>query len=189
MRLLTYYLSLSLSLFSTVMNGINIASWSKLSQVKLNSGETAYQYVVNKLQSQIPEALELSTDMPSIDEAKGVMLNRLSADVRKLEEAVALFTELLADDTNENKDKDSPTVGMKNLTSQLEESKKLYSKAKERFELAQKDFVQCCAYYGESSPPMEPEPFFGELIALCKSLQAATAVAGTKQRRKAVAPK
>ncbi len=108
------------------MNGINIASWSKLSQVKLNSGETAYQYVVNKLLGQIPEALELNHDMPSIDEAKSVMLNRLSADVRKLEEAVHLLAELLSDDTKDNQDKDSPSISMKNLTSHLEEMKKLH---------------------------------------------------------------
>jgi hypothetical protein len=172
------------------MNGINIASWSKLSQVKLNNGETAYQYVINKIQNLIPEALELSHDMPSLDEAKGVMLNRLSADVRKLEEAVGLLSELLTDDTSDNKDKEVPSIAMKNLTTHLEELKKMHQLSKERFELAQKDFIQCCAYYGESSPPTEPEALFGELSALCKSLQVAAATAaGTKQRRKALTSK
>lgn len=179
---------------STTMAGITLSSWAKLSQVKLNSGETAQQYIVNKLLSHIPEALELSNDMPSIDEARTVFINRLGMDVKKLEETLALLQEVQEHD---KKHKENPSkldfdekileASLQHLEQHLEHVKKLCQTAKERFELAQKDFVQLVAYFGDTSPPAEPDSFFGELSSLCKSLQAATASASTKQRRKAVA--
>lgn len=178
------------------MNGISISSWAKLSQVKLNSGETAQQYIVNKLLSHIPESLELSNDMPSIDEAKSVFLNRLSADVKKLEETVALLQEIMEHDKKEKELKEKAETdekvldaALKNLEKHLDQVKKLHTTAKERFELAQKDFLQLVTYFGETSPPAEPDTFFGELSTICKGLQAAAASANTKQRRKAVGAK
>lgn len=176
------------------MAGISISSWGKLSQVKLNSGETAQQYIVNKLLSHIPEALELSNDMPSLDEARTVMMNRLAIDVKKLEETVALLQELHSHDLKqkeeaakaESDDHKVFETALNNLNQLLEQIKKLTNSAKEKFELAQKDFTQLVAYFGETSPPVEPETFFGELSTICKNLQAAASSASTKQRRKAV---
>lgn len=174
------------------MTGISISSWGKLSQVKLNSGETAQQYIVNKLMSHIPEALELANDMPSIDEARTVQMTRLGIDVKKLEETLTLLQEVQDQDKKQKEniakcdiDEKVIDLSLKNLEQHLEQVKKLHLTAKERFELAQKDFVQLVAYFGEASPPIEPEAFFGELSTLCKGLQTATA-ASTKQRRKAV---
>lgn len=53
------------------MTGIKLSSLSELSRTKTNSGDTADLYVVSKIQTHFPEVLEVATDMPSIEEARG----------------------------------------------------------------------------------------------------------------------
>ena len=165
-------------------------------------------YVFSKITANIPEALDISNDFPSIDDAKNAILPRMTADLKKLEECVEILKELIADETAgaraaeaaaAGSDEKTPTeispaattaVGSSkakvNLEKYLSEQRKLFEKAKKLLEQAQKEYIQLCTYFGETYPPMEPELFFGELSALCKATQAYLASNAGNKRRKAV---
>lgn len=152
--------------------------------MKLNSGETAQQYIVKKLVQHVPESLDFQNDIPSVDEAKGVLVPRLSADLKKLNECLLTIEELLAD---EQKGTDSIDHG-KTLTNLQEchaELKKIVSRAEESFKSATQEFEKLCVYFGETIPPTTPELFFGELSQFQKSIQTISAAVGGKQKRKA----
>ena len=53
------------------------------------------QYVVNKVLQHFPDALKVASDMPSIEAAKAVLFPRLVADLRKLEEGIAMMKSLI----------------------------------------------------------------------------------------------
>jgi hypothetical protein len=177
---------------SAQLQGFGLLQWSKFAQMKCNSGETAQTYIVHKLIQRIPEALMLGQDMPSIEEAKGVLLPRLAANVKKLEETVALLQELLAAEQekisklDEGTNAENNKLAEKNLQFALAETLKSTQDAQARHNQALADFVQLVQYFGEQSPPVEAEQFFGELSALCKSLATAVAVASNKSRRRAL---
>lgn len=177
---------------SAQLQGFGLLQWSKFALMKCNSGETAQTYIVHKLIQRIPEALMLGQDMPSIEEAKGVLLPRLAANVKKLEETVALLQELLAAEQekisklDEGTNAENNKFAEKNLQFALAETLKSTQDAQARHNQALTDFVQLAQYFGEQSPPVEAEQFFGELSALCKSLAAAVAVASNKSRRRAL---
>lgn len=156
-----------------------------MAQVKLNSGETAQQYIVKKLVQHVPESLDFQNDIPSVDEAKGVLVPRLSADLKKLNECLLTIEELLAD---EQKVCDSIDNGnaMNNLQEHHVEMKKIFSRAEDSFKSATVEFEKLCVYFGETVPPTTPELFFGELSQFHKSIQTISAAVGGKQRRKAV---
>lgn len=171
--------------------GTPIVSWKKLAQVKLNSGETAQQYIVKKLLQHVPESLELQSDMPSIDEAKSVLIPRLNADLKKLQECLVTIEELLKDENDENSKQQEKDINnltsktIKNLSEFQQELKKIYIRAEESFKAGTEEFASVCNYFGETVPPATPETFFGELSQLCKSLQNITVACGGKQRKKA----
>lgn len=77
------------------VTGIKLESLAKITQTKGNSGETAEQYVVNKVLQHFPDALKVHTDMPSIEAAKGVIFPRMVADLRKLEEGISMMKNLI----------------------------------------------------------------------------------------------
>lgn len=164
------------------LQGFGLLQWSKLAQVKCNSGETATTYLVAKLLQRIPESLNLAQDLPTVDEARGVLLGRLAANVKKLDETVALLQELLAAEGNA-----AATVAAKNLTQALHETQRWAQDASTRHSQALGDFVALVAFFGETSPPVEAEQFFGEVSALCKAIAAAVATASSKTRRRALA--
>lgn len=162
--------------------GFGLLQWSKLAQVKCNSGETATTYLVAKLLQRIPESLNLAQDLPTVDEARGVLLGRLAANVKKLDETVALLRELLAAEGAA-----AATVAAKNLSQALHETQRWAQDAGARHSAALGDFVALVAFFGETSPPVEAEQFFGEVSALCKAIAAAVAAASSKTRRRALA--
>jgi hypothetical protein len=77
------------------MNGIKLESLSKLTQTKSNSGETVEQYVVGKIAKHFPDALKVQADMPTIEEARQVLIPRMVADLKKLEEGIATMKALV----------------------------------------------------------------------------------------------
>lgn len=160
-------------------SGFPLSQWSKMAQVKCNSGETATQYLVTKLLQRIPESLELSSDLPSVDEARGVLLARLAANVKKLEESVATLLDLQKEENN--------TQASTNIVAALAEVQRYCQDAGTRHSQALTDFIQMCQLFGETCPPMDAESFFGELSALCKALGVAVAAAGNKSKRKLLA--
>ena len=81
------------------MVGIKLESLTKITQTKTNSGDTAEQYVVNKISKHFPDALKVSADMPTIEAARGVVFPQLVAALRKLEEGIAMMKALIEYDT------------------------------------------------------------------------------------------
>ena len=81
------------------MIGIKLESLTKITQTKTNSGDTAEQYVVNKISKHFPDALKVSADMPTIEAARGVVFPQLVAALRKLEEGIAMMKALIEYDT------------------------------------------------------------------------------------------
>ncbi|KAJ1430419.1 hypothetical protein B484DRAFT_448924 [Ochromonadaceae sp. CCMP2298] len=77
------------------MTGIKLASLEKVQQSKVNSGETVLQYVVGKIAIKMPEALQVGTDMPSLEEARLVLFPRMAADLRKLGEGVDTMKKII----------------------------------------------------------------------------------------------
>lgn len=295
---------------SSPLLGFSLTSWSKFSQVKVNSGDTFQQYLINKLLSHIPECLEVANDMPSISEARSILLPRLISDMKKLEENVIILRDLVAheknrasvenrksviksvpreesktekkidgpptdstkvedsistenmndsknklasffakkigvpppskppvvDDDLQNKPKTeeakesisdskaklasflnkkmgvppasentesqvtikkpsikrrssvggSAHIALVNLSSSFETLNSLFISAKSKLDVAQKEFLTLCQYFGEESPPMDPEKFFAEMNALCKALQDAITIGNNIKRRKAL---
>ncbi len=64
-------LSKNSKLSSGAMAGLKLSSLSELGRTKCNSGDTADQYVVGKILAHFPEVLEVTSDMPTLEEAKG----------------------------------------------------------------------------------------------------------------------
>lgn len=179
-----------------------------MGQVKLNSGETAQNYVFMKLFGRVPESMEISNDMPSIEEAKSINLPRMNADLKKLEECVSILQELIDDEKNSPskspiqkpseepadlppppdspKSVDQASKALTNLTKFITEVGKYLDEAKAKLTSAVKEYSDMCQYYGETYPPMEPEIFFGEVITLIKTIQTFVTNAQGKHRRKAV---
>jgi hypothetical protein len=168
--------------------GFSISSWKKFSQVKLNSGETAQNYVLNKLVLHVPEAVGISSDMPSAEEAKNVNLNRMSVELKKLDECITAVQEFLDDEKSKQTTTGGvePTKAFTNLTKYHQELVKYVEDAKKLLTVAIKDFTEVCQYFGENSPPMEPEGFFTEIISLLRTVQTVVTTSQTKSRRKAV---
>jgi vacuolar-type H+-ATPase subunit I/STV1 len=198
---------------SHLLQGISLSSCKKLSQIKLNSGENAQHYVLSKLLARVPESLELVQDLPTIEEARTINLPRLLADLKKLEECLTILQELIVDEKEATKTKETNKAALTEQEVKSETAKpieeegnkaintllkyqseisKYYETAKIRLTSGISDFNEVCRYYGEatgegeSTFTIDPEQFFGEIIGLMKAIQQVTSSASGKHRRKAL---
>jgi hypothetical protein len=189
-------------------SGFQLPSWRKLSHTKTNSGETIEQYIVKKLLSVAPEALQLQGDFPSLDEGRQVQLVRLKNDLKKLSESITLLEELLSIEESA-----SPEGAVaEKLKKHISEMSRMRDRAKESVTAAESDFHELCRYFGYTSAvnnnaststgptstttsastvievTIEPEAFFVEIKDLCRSLSEAAQIAQnqSKGRRKAI---
>lgn len=158
---------------------------------------------MNKLLQTVPEALQLSSDFPTLEEGKQVMLNRLKLEVKKQEEALTLLQDIL------DKEEDKASTCCTNVQKHFELITRLHNKAKKQLDMAVRDFTDLCIYYGyvntsntaaasgeaasEGAPAaaptvsIDPEVFFVEIKDLCRSLQEAVQMAANhRARRKAI---
>lgn len=196
------------------VTGIKLESLSKITQTKSNSGETAEQYVVNKVLQHFPDALKVHTDMPSIEAAKGVIFPRMVAELRKLEEGISMMKSLIEFDTAQAKlkpadastseigeeskpaegeaadgtvAKASPPEEKTQIHACLARGEAIFAKASKQLHDAQRDFAELCTYLGEDVSG-DPERIFGQIITFVKGIQAATVLAEGKAKKKAAPP-
>ena len=136
----------------------------------------------------VPESLDLMHDMPTIEEARGINLARLHADLRKLEECLQCLNELTEEERGQaGESPTTPRPVLLHFEKYRSEIGVLFEESSKFLSEATRDFQSVCQYYGEASPPMDPELFFGEASSLAKSVQSALASL-SKHRRRAVAP-
>ena len=144
---------------------------------------------MNKLLATVPEALQLASDFPTLEEARQVMLMRLKGEVRKQEEALVALQDLL-------QDTDTSSATKANLTKHYDLVSRLHAKAKKQVDMAVNDFHELCIYFGYTSTAgngqggevtIDPEVFFVEIKDLSRSLaETAQSVQSHKTRRKAI---
>ncbi len=144
------------------MNGFKLSSLPKLTAMKTNSGETLQQYIVNKLFEQMPEALSLSADMPSLAEARLVLFTRLSTDLKKMQSGKHVLVRLQA---------------------LVSESTRYFDKASAKLTEALSDFKELVDYFGEDPSTAVPDTLFSLLINFIRSVESAASVADEKARR------
>lgn len=155
--------------------GFKISALAKLNQIKTASGDTLDQYVVTALFANVPEALSLRADMPSIDEARNVVFTRLNSDLHKMEEGLELMRKLLDDEENaEAKDR---------ISNYLAELSKYCSKSKEKLDEALQDFRELCVFFGEDPNTSQPEVIFGSLSTFIRAVEAAETKERDRERR------
>jgi hypothetical protein len=204
-RCVPILISTHLTSYREKLNGIKLESLAKITQTKTNSGETAEQYVVNKIAQHFPDALKVAADMPSIDAAKAVVFPRMVADLKKLEEGITMMRQLVELDSaaatksapseSEGATADAGTAGAEEkkpvedksqVGMYLQRSEAVFAKASKVLSEAQRDFAELCVYLGEE-PPGEPEKIFGQIVQFVRGIQAAAAAAELKLKKKAVA--
>ena len=114
----------------------------------------------------VPEALDLTHDMPSITEARNVSLKQLSSDVMHLKEGMDLTRELLESD---NKDDVVEEEGfdheerMKVITKMFEQLSRAHTLSSEATKDAETDFAELCTYFGEKPEDTSPQQILGIL--------------------------
>eukprot|EP01038_Epipyxis_sp_PR26KG_P006412 gene6412-8826_t len=185
---------------SSPLIGIKLSSLNKINQTKTNSGDPADVYVVQKILQHFPEALDLSADMPTAEEAKGIILSRMINDMKKLEDGIGLMKELI-DKNNDSTGNSGASTGGTTVTcggagtgmSELgnlhlikcyEESIKQYTQASKSLQESLHDFKDLCCYFGDDDI-IDAETFFGYIVGFIKTISAATIIAISKAKRKA----
>eukprot|EP01034_Spumella_vulgaris_P022019 gene22019-28113_t len=76
------------------LTSVKLSSLSELGRTKTNSNMTADMYVVSRILVHVPEVLDVAMDMPSVDDARAVIFNRLQPELKKVEEGVAIMRQL-----------------------------------------------------------------------------------------------
>ncbi len=137
------------------------------------------QYVISKLVVHNPEALEVLTDMPSIEEGRCVAFARLNADLKKLEEGNELMRSILSSPPEEG------PAALRNIASHLGNTQKLCDRASKDLAEAQKEYKDLCIYFGEETlSTMDPEALFGQITSFARAVQAAQMIAVAKAKRR-----
>lgn len=186
------------------LTSLKLSSLSELARTKTNSNMTADLYVVSRILAHVPEVLEVLNDVPSVDEARAVIFNRLVPELKKVEEGVAIMRQLkeaqtaaqiAADAASVSKDGDavdkddgdgsvstSKTATVfppTHLDRYLAESMRLFSSASRDLVDAQRDFQDLCEYFGEEA--LDPEGLFGLVLTFLRGIYAATTAAKMNQ--------
>lgn len=126
-----------------IIIGFKLSSLKKLVEIKTNSGDTLEKYIVSKIYTSMPEALEIVGDMPSLDDAKNVTFSRMYSELKKLEAGIVLMKNI---QILEEYDKNSKCYS--NVIKNLEETNKLFLFSSIRLNEAKSEFNELCTYLG-----------------------------------------
>jgi hypothetical protein len=168
-----------------VIAGFKLSALSKLGNVKSNSGDTILQYIVSRIYEQLPEAIDLSGDMPSINEARLVVFSRLQADLHKMESGIETMVSLQQEagvDVSATNPEANNEVAMHSLQRLLEESVKAQVRAKTKLDEALADFKELIEYFGEEKDSL-PETLFALVQGFVKSVETCANVASAKAKK------
>lgn len=132
------------------------------------------QYLVSRIYLQVPDALDLTGDMPSLAEAKLVVFGRLTVDLRKIEDGIEVMKSFPIDGESE--------LAAERLRSHLTETQRAFARASARLNEAISDFRDLAEYVGESAT-IQPEELFGELQTFIRNIEAAAANIVAKTKR------
>lgn len=162
-------------------NGFKLSSLIKLSQVKTNSGETMEKYIVSRIFSHVPEALELRGDMPGLDNARKVLFPRLKSDLQRLEKGLELMKKLSRSPEIE----DTPGIVVK-MGKLIDDNTRLFDRASASLLEAEAEFKDLCIYLGEEGPVpgSDPEKIFSQLARFVVSVETIVEALALKEKRK-----
>ena len=153
------------------------------------------KYLVRKLLDNFPDVLEVKQDMPSIEQGKSVIFTRLVADLKKLEDTLHILEELHNDemksalqskpfDPQSSSGSSNASNAGNRIDQSLNEGNKLYADAKDRLEMAQKDFASLCFYFGELDAVNDPDRLFSKILNFLLSLDKVITELSTSKRKK-----
>jgi hypothetical protein len=190
----------SLTLPFSGATGFKISSLSRLSQTKSNSGETVLEYLVVRMGRELPDALDLKADMPSLEEAKFVSFPTLQLDVAKVESGLKVLSKHKEDmraalekqdkdkgegKGGESKGKEEPqaaagaAVGFtreiyERVCGYETEVSGVLELMKTELQRAQQSHVDLCLFLGEDGK-QDPEGLYGQILAFVCSLESVIA--------------
>jgi hypothetical protein len=162
------------------IRAFRLSEISNLAKTKTNSGDTADVYLVYKIYTNLPQALDIAADLARIDAAKDVNFPRIRADVAKLTEGVAALERLIAAEAAKPHQEDGTGRALILMNQRLAESKALASTCVKELREAEADFARVCAYLGEDAATSTPASVFGALKRLVLTVQEATRAAQEK---------
>jgi len=132
------------------------------------------KYLISRIYSHVPEALEIRLDLPSIENARQVLFPRLKAEIQKLEKGINLLTKLLSDETH----------AKSKVESQVTNLGKVLNRSTVSLNEAETEFRDLCKYLGEEESS-DCEKIFGQLCKLVESIEFNVNALAAKEKRRA----
>ena len=140
-------------------------------------------YLVYKVFSHLPQALDLHADMPSLDEGVDINLPRLKADVEKVKVGLKQLTALQASEEKRvAANAEGSANAMENIKAATLSLASVLSKGESQLAEATEDFRKIACFFGEDpeSPKTTTQSLFGTIKKFITSINDALRVVHEK---------